>query len=307
MSSNAPAGAPERRRSAVAHLRRQDHRHGELAKKLSDHQRGRQASAIGRRIDARIELELLDEDEFDHARGALWDHRMAVMHGGKSAAELRVPWILRALGGRYTPEPGDPPDRAVVLPAQLSLDLINHTRERFKDDELRRQFREIAKAVLRDAEDTKRPIALMLESMATFVVRRQTLLQFLALSELESLMTRGYLKPSTHASGEAVLFVRLPELLASEAAIVLASNLLPRARQDAAEAATWLVALTSRLPLGDIIAAYSFADAARGDVGIPLDVVSALRNAAGRDAHHARHEGRDPYARYWHDGNDVSG
>lgn len=44
-------------------------------------------------------------------------------------------------------------------------------------DELRRQFREVARAVLQNAEDTDRPIALMLEAMATFVVRRQTLLQ----------------------------------------------------------------------------------------------------------------------------------
>jgi hypothetical protein len=129
---------------------------------------------------------------------------------------------------------------------------------------------------LRDAEDVKRPIALMLEAMATFVIRRQTLRQFLELSEIESLITRGFLKPVLHASGEAVLFVRLPELLASEASIVLASDLVERARKDAAEAAKWLVTLTSRLPLGDIIAAFSFADAVRGNVGVPLNVVSEL-------------------------------
>lgn len=247
-----------------------------VTKKLTEHSRGRQASPIGRRIDARIELDVLDDDEFDLAVGALWDHRMAVMHGGRSSSELRVPWILRALGGRYAPEPGEQPNRAAVLPAQLSLGLIAHARERFTDDELRRQFREIAKGVLQDAEDKDRPIALMLESMATFVVRRQTLLQFLAHGEIESLLTRGYLKPSLHASGEAVLFVRLPELLASEASIVLASGLIERGRADAAETARSMASVTSRLPLGDIIAAHSFADAMRGSAGVPLDVVSEL-------------------------------
>ncbi|MCA1394553.1 type I restriction enzyme HsdR N-terminal domain-containing protein [Bradyrhizobium sp. IC3123] len=248
-----------------------------VVKKLVDHAKGRQASAIGRRVDARIELDLLDDDEFEQAAGQLWDHRLAVMHGSQSTAELRVPWILRALGGRYAPDPGERLNRAAVLPAQLSLDLIGHTRERFRNDELRRQFREIAKAVLTDAEDTKRPIALMLESMATFVVRRQTLLQFLALSEVESLMTRGYLKPSLHASGEPVLFVRLPELLASEASAVLSPDLIERARNDAADMARSLVEITSRLPLGDIIAACAFADAMmHGNSGVPLDAVSAL-------------------------------
>lgn len=89
-------------------------------------------------------------------------------------------------------------------------------------------------------------------------------------------MRRGYLKPSLHASGEAVLFVRLPELLASEASIVLASGLIERGRADAVETARSMVSLTSRLPLGDIIAAHSFADAMRGNTGVPLDVVSEM-------------------------------
>lgn len=243
---------------------------------LIEHSRGRQASTIGRRIDGWIELDVLDDEEFELAARALWDHRMAIMHGGRSSRELRVPWILRALGGRYAPEPGEQPGRAAVLPAQLSLGLIAHARERFTDEELRRQFREIARAVLRDVEDKKRPIALMLEAMATFVVRRQTLLGFLPHSEIDSLLRRGYLKPSLHSSGESVLFVRLPELLASEASIVLASDLIERGRADAAEAARSMVSVTSRLPLGDIIAAHSFADAMRGSTGVPLDVVAEL-------------------------------
>lgn len=247
-----------------------------VTKTLIEHPRGRQASTIGRRIDGRIELDVLDDDEFELATRALWDHRMAIMHGGLSSRDLRVPWIVRALGGRYAPEPGEQPGRAAVLPAQLSLGLIAYVRERFTDDELRRQFREIARAVLRDVEDKKRPIALMLEAMAIFVVRRQTLLGFLPHTEIDSLLRRGYLKPSLHSSGESVLFVRLPELLASEASIVLASDLIERGRADAAEAARSMVSVTSRLPLGDIIAAHSFADAMRGSTGVPLDVVAEL-------------------------------
>jgi hypothetical protein len=243
---------------------------------LIEHPRGRQASTLGRRIDGRIELAPLDDDEFELAAQTLWEHRMAIMHGGHSSAELRVPWILRALGGRYAPEPGEQPDKAAVLPSQLSLGLIAHARERFNDEDLRRQFREIAKAVLQDTEEKDRPIALLLESMATFVVRRRTLLQFLALSEIESLLRMGYLKPSLHASGEAVLFVRLPELLASEASIVLASGLVERGRADPAKTALEMVSVTSRLPLGDIVAAHAFVDAIQGSTGVPLDVVAEL-------------------------------
>lgn len=246
-----------------------------VAKKLTEHAKGRQGSAIGLRIDGSLTLEALDDEEFGIATEALWQHRIGLMHGGHLAPELRVPWVLRALGGRYAPEPGEKPDHAVVLPAQLSLHLINHTRERFTDDELRRTFREIARAVILDAEDLGRPISLMLESMATFVVRRKTLREFLELSEIEDMVSRGFLKPVLPRSGDAVLFVRLPELLASEASIVVASELGKRAREEATEAAEWLVGLTSRLPPGDIIGAYAFIDAAT-EQGIPLNVMSAL-------------------------------
>ena len=187
-----------------------------------------------------------------------------------------MPWVLRVLGGHYAPGTEDPPDRAVVLPAQLSIDVIGHTRKRFSDPELRREFLGLARGVLHDAEDQDLPLALKLEAMATFVVRRETLERHLDRADIDGLMASGYLKPAIHDSGVPVLFVRLPELLASEASRVLAEELMARAESDAAEAARWLVAVTSRIPLGDIIAAHAFADAVQGQRGVPLDVVWAL-------------------------------
>jgi hypothetical protein len=43
--------------------------------------------------------------------------------------------------------------------------------------------------------------------MATFVVRRQTLRQLFEPGEIESLITRGFLKPALHRSVEPVLSV----------------------------------------------------------------------------------------------------
>jgi hypothetical protein len=247
-----------------------------VAKKLMEHPSGRQASALGRRVGVQIAFGLLDDDEFEQAANALWDRRMAFQHGAASAQELRVPWMLRALGGRYAPGTGDPPDRAVVLPALLSLDLIGHARERFVDEELRRQFSEVARAVLLDAEDAGLPLVLKLEAMATFVVRRATLRRHLDLADIESLLSRGLLKPAIHESHVPVLYVRLPEFLASEASLVLGDTLLERAHKDAEEAARWLVSVTSRIPLGDIIAAHAFIDASQGTRGVPFDVIRAL-------------------------------
>ena len=253
-----------------------------VATKLLGHPNGRQASAIGRRVDVQIGLGLLDDDEFEKAAEALWDRRMGLQHGAASALELRVPWVLRALGGHYAPGTNDPPDRAVVLPAQLSPDVIGHTRERFPDPELRRKFLRLARGVLHHVEDPDLPLALKLEAMATFVVRRGTLERHLDRADIDGLMASGYLKPAIHDSGVPVLFVRLPEILASEASRVLAEELMARATSGPAKAARWLVAVTSRISLGDIIAAHAFADAVQGQRGVPLKVVAALADMPPR-------------------------
>jgi hypothetical protein len=244
--------------------------------KLKTHPNGRQDSAIARRVDVELGIGFLDDAEFDKAAEALWAKRMGFQHGAASAAELRVPWVLRALGGQYAPGDEDPPDRAALLPAQLSLDIIGHVRARFSDPELRRQFLGLARAVRDDVQAPGVPIALKLEGMATFVVRRKTLENHLDRRDIDELMARGYVRPAIHDSGGPVLYIRVPELLASEASRVLAEELIDRASEDPAEAARWLSATTSYLPLGDIIAAYAFADATRDHRGLPFDVVREL-------------------------------
>jgi hypothetical protein len=112
--------------------------------------------------------------------------------------------------------------------------------------------------------------------VSTFVVRRSTLLRYVDRAEINQLMARGYLKPAIQPSGEPVLFVTLPELLASEASQILASELTERAAKNAADAGRWLTSVTSRIPLGDVIAAHAFVDAAHSNRGIPFDAVTSL-------------------------------
>jgi hypothetical protein len=247
-----------------------------VAAKLLKHPNGRQDSAIARRVEVTMGLGLLDDEEFDKAEETLWSLRMGLQKGAASALELRVPWVLRALGGQYAPGTEEMANHATVLPAQLSLDIVGHTRKRFPDPELRREFFGLARAVLDDAVDPKLPLALKLESMATFVVRREILEKHLDRKDIDDLMSRGYLKSAIHESGAYVLYVSLPELLASEASRVLAEDLTVRAAVDINEAAEWLVATTCCIPLGDIIAAYAFADIGQSRRSIPLGVVHAL-------------------------------
>lgn len=235
----------------------------------------RKASAIGRRAD-RVRMGLLDNDEFNQGAQVLWANRLTFMRGAQSAEELRVPWALRAVCSRYEGQFDINKELAAGLPPLLGLELIVHTRERFVDDELRRLFRQTAEAVLKDAHDRKRPVSLILQSLATFVVRRRTLLKFVELAEIENLINQGFLKPFQPRSGDAVLVVRLPELLASEIADLLGVELIGRAVDDPEKAADWIAGRAGSLPLGDVLAAQAICDAAVRHSGLPLNLIVSL-------------------------------
>ncbi|MGB9067524.1 MAG: hypothetical protein WCC21_03045 [Candidatus Acidiferrales bacterium] len=237
---------------------------------------GRKPSAIGRRA-ARVRLDQLDDDEFKTAAELLEQHRMLIMNGGQHSRELRLPWVLRAIASRIVSHERYQNSRlAAGVPPMLGLELIEHARERFQDHELRRTARATAQAVLHDADDRTRPIGLILESMATYTVRRKTLLKFLEHGETEKLIQQGFLRPILHESGEAVLVVRLPELVASEAADLLGIELSGKAETDATDAARWLASKASAVPLGDIVAAQALVDAAFRHGSLPLNIIKAF-------------------------------
>jgi len=247
-----------------------------LAERLVLNSTGRKKSAIGRRSE-RIRLDKLDDDEFELAAEILSQHRMLIMNGGQYSPALRVPWILRDIVSRIIPQERYQDSRlAAAVPPIVGLDLIEHTRSRFKDHELRRMARATAQAVLEDADDRKRPISLILESMATYTVRRQTLLKYLSANDLEKLVQRGFLRPILHESGEAVLVIRVPELIASEAADLLAIDLLAKAADDAKSTAEWLATKASGIPFGDVVGAQALIDAAHRHGTLSLSLIQAM-------------------------------
>lgn len=230
---------------------------------------GRKASVIGRAA-VNVEVGPLSDAEFGAAARSLYeDHRIGFVPGVHAAAEMRTPWILRAVAAGPVTDPKHADlNLTAVLAPMLGLNLIDYARERFEDPELNRKVREVARAVIADALDQNRPIGLILESFGLYLVRDKTLETFLDRSEINSLIGDGVLRPRMHASGEALLSVRLPELLASHLALLLAEELERRFKSDAAE---WLTETSKRLPLGDIVGAQAIFDAARnGKIGWDL-------------------------------------
>lgn len=247
-----------------------------VAEQLVSAAGARSASAIGRRA-RRVTVGPLDDHEFQTAQHVLSKRRINLMHGAYATPEFRQPWVLRALSARVSDQidQGDE-NLSVVLPSLLGLDLIGQARKRFTDEKLRRLFQAIATTLLIDAKDQTRDHALMLESMEVYLVRRRTIKQHLEESELQWLIDHGFLRPAMHAANEPVLYVRVPELLASEAARLLADELFVLTRTNHQHAAAWIAGVAGSLPLGDVIAAQAIFDAAQLPDSLPFGLIDAL-------------------------------
>lgn len=236
---------------------------------------GRDRSPIGRRA-ARVDLDRLSDAEFGAACRMMREMRIILMHGARSARELRFPWALRMrVWHIMQSEKFGNPEWGVTLGPMMGLETIAHARAAFPSQELRQRFHEIARAVFDDARSRKRPVALTLQSMGVFMVRKKKLAKRLSNREIEELVENGYLKPAMQPSGEPVLIVRIPELLASELAAVVAGE-LSRSEWDPVDAAAWLVGASSNLPLGDVIIAQAMWDASRGGFALSLELVAEL-------------------------------
>lgn len=237
----------------------------------------RKETAFGR-IAEEVGVMPLNDAEFSEALRLLWDHRVGFIRGVMEAAEMRAPWVLRATVAGAIEDPNhQASDWAAILPPLLGLNLIGHTRKTFTDPDHRRRLREVAKALLDDIGDEDRTINLKLEAVGVFLVRNGTLEKSLHRADIDVLLATGILKRGVHESGDSVVFVRMPELLASELARLIAEQLARRLAKNTDEAAHWLAGISGEMPLGDIIAAQAVFDTAASGV-IRIDFINALLN-----------------------------
>jgi hypothetical protein len=244
---------------------------------------GRSPSPIGRRA-ARVYVTLLNDKEFSEAAHTFSQNRLVFMRGAKLSREYRYPWVLRHVAADSLSSFVGQPTNTVLAPLPLlSIHLIEFARRRFDDIDLKRSFGKIAQAMLDETRDRTRHPALVTECMATFAIRRTTLLSHLTTQELETLCESGYLKQASHeASGADICYVRQPALLASELAKLLKSEILRQAINEHASAAEWLTGTASRLPLGDVISAQALVEAATSENGLQAGILFELMQTKPR-------------------------
>ena len=239
---------------------------------------GREASAFGRRA-TRLGLGPLDYKEFQRARATLSEHRLTFVDGADQSAELRKPWILRAI----TTEAITAPEyKSENLVARLSpvpgLEILDYARRRFDVSQPPfARYQELAQAILEDAQDSGRPHQLKLELLNAFIVRRAIALRHLDAQELNNLRDIGLVRETRSQSGDNIIVMRLPELMAAELSSLIAGDLISRTQDDPEEGADWLAGAASNLPLGDIIAADALFEAAIANRGLNIKVIAELR------------------------------
>lgn len=253
-----------------------------VTERLTKNETGRKATNIGRRA-TKVTLGLLNEHEFGAAVDLLLDRRIGLMNGAKSAAEYRVPWVLRSLVSEIVDDPKYADESLMAgLPPLLGPDLLRKARTRFEGHHhIRHSYQALAEAVLKDDEEGGRQIATALQSLQAFVVRRRTLLKFMSPSELDELIDKGFAKHSINDDNDSIIVARIPELLASEIALHLAGELKER-MHDPEAAAEWLITRCARIALGDVIGAQALFDCAALGGSISLNFIEHMLNTKPR-------------------------
>lgn len=233
------------------------------------------SSAVGRAAQW-VELGPLTDTEFKAAKLMLLERKIDITNGAESSDELREPWVLRAVVGSILESIQNAPDEIYgKVPPLLSLDLVETARGRFNAPEVVRLYQSMAMAILDDAKDPAKDSPLLLDSLDTFVVRRSTLKKHLDTEEINGSVAKGYLRAAMHSSETPILYVRLPDLVASELAKLVAKE-LTALKEKPEDAVSLLVQVTTLLPVGDIIAAQAVIDTMTKTGQLPLGILFGL-------------------------------
>lgn len=236
---------------------------------------GRERSAFGKIVEE-IALHPLDDNEFMHARASLSDHRIEVGRGGESVQSLREPWILRALvPADLMSLPDDSVGQVVRIPPLMDINALHRAENAFPlDDEVSMLLRGTAGAIL-DGYLESRSSAALLQGITTLAVERSRLEDAVGVAGIGELRRRGFIKPGIDWAEQPTWFVRVPTLMAMHVAVLLAERMADW--KDATYAANRLIAVASRLPLGDLIAAEAVLRRVQRDEGtVILNLLNAL-------------------------------
>lgn len=219
-----------------------------------------------------VEVEPLDDGEFEAFQEHLARARILFYPGAELANEYRTPWLLRSVvSSGSSPEQEDV---ANVIPATMGLTLVRAARAHFMAlHEVVRQHRLLARDALAD-EETPDP-ELALASANAFVIRRDALSPAGEEAAVK-LEAQAWVSFYRHHTGEDVVAFRVPELFMSELALELADAVNAAIDDDPEDAWIELVWQAHRFFLGDILGAQALFDLGKKRGSLPMSLIAPL-------------------------------
>jgi hypothetical protein len=240
---------------------------------------GRENTALGR-IMVDIPVSAMDDDEFKEALNILAKHRIHMTPGGPSVLSLREPWVLRSLmPSGIVDIPAEMAGTVSRLPPMLDYESLQRAAAAcVVDTETETSLTLAAEAILEDYMDSKN-VADVLQGITTFAVSHRRLESEIGVLAIDNLRQRGFIKAGINWSGQAVWFVRVPALIAKYIEKALSKRLIQWTEPD--DAARKLIRLSSRIPLGELIACGAIIALITGQyVGDRVALLRALFEAA---------------------------
>lgn len=216
---------------------------------------GREGNAFGRAAHE-IPLLPLDDMEFETAKKALAGNRISITRGGESVLSMREPWILRALVPEDLAElPMEPSQLVVRIPPMIDVESLDKATGAIGEGaEIETALRGAASAILDEYLET-RNLMQVLQGISTYAVDKRRLEKEIGDLAIGELREKGFLKLGIDWAERPVWFVRVPLLVARHIAIVLVERMREWGEPD--EVAKRLIAISSKLPIGDVICAYA--------------------------------------------------
>ena len=221
-----------------------------------------------------IEVESLDDGEFDAFQKHLAQSRILFYPGAELAEEYRNPWLLRAVvAGGPSPEREDV---ANVIPATMGMSVVRAARLRFKPlHDVVRHHRLLARDALADEENPHPELALAIAN--AFVIRRDALSPAGEDAAIK-LEAQAWVSFYRHPTGEDVVAFRVPELFMSELALELADVVNAAIAAEPDDAWAVLASQAQRFFLGDIVGAQALFDLGKKRGGLPVSLLEPLMN-----------------------------
>lgn len=241
---------------------------------------GRGPSALAPRA-TRISVGSLSEQEFGQALETLREDRIGFLAGARHSPDLRHPWVLAEMVSDVHEDDnrGDV-SLSAALPPQAGLDFLQRVRARGQAAQGPLAFyRELAAGLLDDLESAASPEQ-VLHLVGGYVVRKDTARKRLGETDLSDLEEAGLVSLTRTEAGENVYAVRLPHMLASELARLLAERLTAEPHGDIADKIDRLLRVAGGLFLGDVIAAQALIDVAIRQSATGLNLISGLAELA---------------------------